>query len=264
MNSDVFIPARLESVRLPKKHLLELNGKPVIYHLVNRLKNCKKIRNIIVCTTTLSSDDPLVNYLHKEGILYFRGSATDILARFLECAKKFNSDNIVDVEGDDIFTDPLYVDKIVEEMENTKLDFVSGNQSSNNFDSKYGFPHGIVPAGIHIAALKKICNLKISTNTDTGYKEFFTKYDFFKTKFIFPESDLNISSNLRLTLDYEEDFELAKMIFKKLGPDFSFDDLLNLFNNEPELLQITQSIIQKWQLNYKKNITNFSLRNENE
>ena len=144
------------------------------------------------------------------------------------------------------------------------LDFVSGNQSSNNFDSKYGFPHGIVPAGIHIAALKKICNLKISTNTDTGYKEFFTKYDFFKTKFIFPESDLNISSNLRLTLDYEEDFELAKMIFKKLGPDFSFDDLLNLFNNEPELLQITQSIIQKWQLNYKKNITNFSLRNENE
>ena len=54
------------------------------------------------------------------------------------------------------------------------------------------------------------------------------------------------------------------MIFKKLGPDFSFDDLLNLFNNEPELLQITQSIIQKWQLNYKKNITNFSLRNENE
>ena len=125
--------------------------------------------------------------------------------------KKFNNLNL-DIERRKIeytkfretFNDNW--ENFILESKNTKLDFVSGNQSSNNFDSKYGFPHGIVPAGIHIAALKKICNLKISTNTDTGYKEFFTKYDFFKTKFIFPESDLNISSNLRLTLDYEEDF----------------------------------------------------------
>jgi spore coat polysaccharide biosynthesis protein SpsF len=264
MNSDIFIPARLQSIRLPKKHLLELNGKPVIHHLVNRLKHCKKIRKIIVCTTTLTSDDPLVNYLDKEGILYFRGNENDILVRFLECAQKFDTDIIVDVEGDDIFTDPFYVDKIVEEMEKNELDFVSGNTSSHNFDSKCGFPHGIVPAGIHRTALKKICNLKISTNTDTGYKEFFTKYDFFKTKYIFPESNLIVPSNLRLTLDYKEDFDLAKAVFKKLNNNFSFNDLLNLFNTEPKLLKINQCIIEKWQSNYNKHIANFSLRNEHE
>ncbi len=263
MNSDIFIPARLDSIRLPKKHLLEFNGKPMIQYLIDRLKNCNKIRKIIVCTTTLVSDDPLVNYLQKEKITYFRGNEKDILARFLECAKKFDTDIIIDVEGDDIFTDPFYIDKIVDEMEKNNMDFVSGNKSTKYFDSTYGFPHGIVPAGISRKALEKICDLKISDNTETGYKEFFTKYSIFKTKFISPESDLITPSELRLTLDYLEDFKLAKIIFEKLGNNFSLNDILNLFNREPELLKITQPVIEKWQSNYKNNISNFSLKSEN-
>lgn len=70
-------------------------------------------------------------------------------------------------------------------------------------------------------------------------------------------------SELRLTLDYQEDFELAKIIFEKLDNNFSLNDILNLFNREPELLKITQPVIGKWQLNYKNNISNFSLKSEN-
>ena len=57
MNSDVFIPARLDSTRLPKKHLKKINGEPLIKLLVKRLEKAKKIRQVIVCTTNQKSDD---------------------------------------------------------------------------------------------------------------------------------------------------------------------------------------------------------------
>ena len=59
INCDVFIPVRLDSSRLPKKHLQPLNGKPALQHLLERLTLCKEIRNIIVCCTTNSTDDEL-------------------------------------------------------------------------------------------------------------------------------------------------------------------------------------------------------------
>ena len=173
MNADIFIPARLDSERLPNKHLSLINDRPILKYLIERLQNAKKIRNIIVCTTNLQTDEPLVNFLEHENIMYFRGSENDILDRLLKTATKYGTDIIVDVEGDDFYTDPFYVDRIVSEMQNTDIDFISGNSSTESFDSNSGFPHGLVPMGIRTKALKKICQLKITNNTETGYKEFF-------------------------------------------------------------------------------------------
>lgn len=129
MNIDIFIPARLDSNRLPKKHLLQINGKPVIINLVNRLRSAKSIRNIVVCTTNLPSDDHLARILDEEKIECFRGDEKDILSRFLMASKKFDSDIIIDVEGDKLFMDINYVEKIILKMKKSKLDFVCGNDS---------------------------------------------------------------------------------------------------------------------------------------
>ena len=156
MISDIFIPARLESSRLDQKHLKLLKGKPVIGNLIDRLKLSKKFRNIIVCTTNLASDESLVDYLDKENIMYYRGSDKDILTRFLDAAKYFDTEIIIDVEGDKIYTDPFFVDKIVSEMENSDVDFVIGNDSLDNFDPTLEL-HGFIPTGIRVSALEKIC-----------------------------------------------------------------------------------------------------------
>ena len=108
MQTDIFIPARLGSQRLPKKHLKEINGIPIIKYLLDRLKSCRTINKIIVCTTNLKQDDELVEYLKKEDVLTFRGSEHDILNRFLEAANYFNTEIIIDVEADKIYTDPKY------------------------------------------------------------------------------------------------------------------------------------------------------------
>lgn len=262
MKVDVFIPVRLSSNRLPAKHMKEISGKPVIEHLVARARQAKKIRHVIICTTKLPTDDPLVDFLKNKKILYFRGSDKDILQRFLDAARYFRTDAIIDVEGDKLYTDPVFIDKIVTEMEKSDADWVSGNSSSTEFSSKFGFPHGIVPAGIRTSALEKICKLKKTDNTETGYKEFFTSTNLFKCKYIFPESKISFSEKMRLTLDYQEDLDLAKKIFSELGTNFHFMEVIELFNKKPELLQITESAIEKWKKYYEQNVTDYSLKRD--
>lgn len=259
MNIDIFIPARLESSRLPRKHLEKILDKPSIVTLVNRMKTTNS-RKIIVCTTTKPSDDPLIDVLKKENIAYFRGNEKDILQRFLDAAKQFNTDVIIDVEGDDIYTEPDYVNEIIQIFLKTDYDYVSGNVSPDNFATKFGFPHGLVPSGMKISALKKICKLKITNNTETGYREFFTLPNLFQCKFLFPNSQIFIPANLRLTLDYDEDLFLAKEIFKELGTNFHFQDILDLISKKPDLLKITKNIYNIWKKNYQSKKINYTLK----
>ena len=96
---DIFIPVRLKNSRLPKKHFQQIIGKPALQHLVERLALCKEIRNIVVCCTTDQTDDELIDFLQKKKITFFRGNQNDILQRFLDAAKKFDTDIIIDVAG---------------------------------------------------------------------------------------------------------------------------------------------------------------------
>jgi len=257
MNSDVFIPARLDSTRLPKKHLKKINGEPLIKLLVKRLEKAKKIRQVIVCTTNQKSDDELTSFLEKENILVFRGSEKDILNRFLEASKYFKTDIIIDVEGDKIFTDIKYVDKIVDELENSNYEFITGSTLEKTFVPSAPI-HGFVPAGIKISALEKICKIKKTNDTETGYKEFFTSNTLLKKKFI-TFNDINLPKNSRFTIDYLEDFEFAKNIFKILGNDFQINDVVDLIEKQPELLKKIEPIIKQWNENYAKKITKLNL-----
>jgi len=257
MNSDIFIPARLDSTRLQKKHLKKINGEPLIKLLVNRLKKSKKVRYVIVCTTDQKSDDELVEFLKKENILTFRGSKKDILFRFLEAAKYFKTDIIIDVEGDKIFTDTKYVDMIIKELENSDFEFITGSDSKGKFNASASI-HGFVPTGIKVSALQKIFELKQTDDTETGYKEFFTSNNVIKKKFITIDN-IDIPKNSRFTIDYLEDYEFAKVIFNKLGNDFKIEQVINLINEQPELMNKLQNIIKQWNKNYEKNITNLNL-----
>lgn len=259
MNCDIFIPARLQSTRFPEKHLQKINSVPLMKYLIQRLQTCKHIRHIVVCTTDSISDEKLVQFLKQEKIMYFRGNEKDIIKRLFDASNHYGTDIIIDVEGDDFFTDPLLVDKLAIEMQNSDFDFISGNISTKNFDSKSGYPHGLIPVGIRYSALKTIFEQKQTSDTETGYKEFFMNNNLFKIKYLVPETIHEFSENLRLTIDYKEDFELAKQVIKELGNNFTFDSLLELFRTKPKLLKIVEPVIEKWKRNYNAHLTDTSL-----
>ena len=250
MNCDIFIPIRLKSQRLPNKAIIEINGKPIALLLINRLLHCKKIRKVIVCTTKNTNDDPLVNILNKEKIEYFRGDEKDVLKRFLDAAQYYKTDYIVNVDGDDIYTDTHSIEMIVDEFERTKADYIY-------FE---GLPLGLTPAGINVGALRKLCELKKTTNTETGYRKFFTENKQFKCIKIDSTKTVKFPKNVRLTLDYPEDLKLATIIFGILGNNFHWEDITKIFKSKPELIEITKNVTENWQEHWNTNLTDLSLK----
>ena len=249
-NFDVFIPVRLSNTRLPNKAMKLVDEKPILLYLIERLQKSNKVRNVVVCTTTNESEEPLVSLLEKMNILVFRGNEKDILIRYLDASKKFNTDFIISVDGDDIYTDPSYVDEIISIFEKNDYDYVD----------MVGFPFGIASVGIKVSSLEKICKLKNTDDTETGYRLFFTENKIFKIYELKPPDNFSFPKNLRLTLDYEEDLVLAKKIFKELGNDFHLSDILQLFQNSPDLLKITENLEKKYKEHWDSNVTDTSIR----
>ena len=53
----LIIQARMSSTRLPGKTMMPLAGKPLIYRMIERLKRCQKIDQIVIATSTNEEDE---------------------------------------------------------------------------------------------------------------------------------------------------------------------------------------------------------------
>ena len=79
----VIIQSRMGSSRLPGKVLKKLNDKTVLGHMIDRLKKSTIIDDIIICTTSNSEDDLIVNFCEKNQVKFYRGSENNVLSRFI-------------------------------------------------------------------------------------------------------------------------------------------------------------------------------------
>ena len=254
MNCDVFIPVRLDSSRLPKKALLKILDKPALQVLIERLSKSKQIRNIVVCTTTSQSEDELVDFLKEKHLKFFRGSEKDILQRFLDAAATFGTDYIINVDGDDIFTDPKTVDSIVENYSKSKTDFIKITN----------VPLGLQSFGFTLKVLKQICKNKKTNDTETGWIRFFTESEIISKDEALQNLTTPFPEKIRLSLDYPEDFEVAKNIFSSLGENFDLEELSEFLNKNQEILSIIQKTEEKWKNHWNTNLSDTSMKKNEE
>ena len=252
MNCDIFIPVRLNSKRLPRKAIRNIGNDLAVMHLIKRLRRVKNARKIVVCTTTLKSDDYLVEILKKNKVTYFRGSNKDILKRYLDAAKKFNTDFIVDVDGDDLLSDPSSIRKIISYFKKTNKEFI---QLTN-------LPLGLQEFGFTVSLLKKICQLKTAKDTETGFINFFTKTKICEVTNLPIQTKNALKHDIRLSLDYKEDLEIFRIIFNDLGDNFSLEGLFTYLNKNLELIKRIKQNDKKWNSHWGKNLTNYELKNE--
>ena len=61
MHVGYLITARLKSTRLPFKLMKEIQGKPIISHMLDRLKLAKRVNRIVICTSKDPQDLPLLD-----------------------------------------------------------------------------------------------------------------------------------------------------------------------------------------------------------
>lgn len=86
------IQARMSSRRLPGKVLIDLDGRPVIDHVIARVREVMPRERIVVATSRDSSDDALAHHVEKSGIKVFRGPLENVFERFQLCLKEHPAD----------------------------------------------------------------------------------------------------------------------------------------------------------------------------
>ncbi|KYH34825.1 3-deoxy-manno-octulosonate cytidylyltransferase [Clostridium tepidiprofundi DSM 19306] len=235
------IQARMGSTRLPKKVLMPLCNKPMLEHLVNRLKCCEKLDEIVIATTTLEQDDKIVELAEKNNIKYYRGSENDVLKRYLESAYKVNADIVVRITADCPFIHPKLVDDVIEYFKSNSYDYVSPK-------SEYGLIRGLDTEVFSYEALKKADKLA----KKEIFREHVTLYMYrnpenFKIG-VFPIPIELKNYNIRLCVDQEEDFALINILYNRLynGKDIiNIYDVISLLEREPRLLNINKDVQQK-------------------
>ena len=220
---NAIIQARMNSARLPGKTMMDIEGLPLLKHVVDRTDKSKEIDNCIVATTSNQSDDIIIDYCIENEINYFRGSEENVLSRFYNCAKEYNTDIIVRVTADDPFVDYQLIDFSVKKLkDNLELDYVS-----NTIKPTYPFDLDI--ESFKFSALKKAYN-EAELESD---KEHVTPYIWRNDKIFNLHNFLNDIdySHLRWTIDEEEDLNFAKEIFNQLYKNnrfFLMNDIIEL------------------------------------
>jgi spore coat polysaccharide biosynthesis protein SpsF len=95
----IIIQARIGSSRLPGKILAPLAGKPLLWHVVRRLEMAAvwidRPWQLMVATTDQPEDDLTFQWCASEGLPVFRGSAEDVLDRYLAASADLADDAIV-------------------------------------------------------------------------------------------------------------------------------------------------------------------------
>jgi spore coat polysaccharide biosynthesis protein SpsF len=228
------IQARVSSSRLPGKVLFNLpaNGnKKMIDQIISRCKAAKKISTIVLATSTHHSDEELVNHVVYTDLVY-TGSLTNVLNRYYECATIYKMDHIVRITGDNPCIDPVFIDKAI--------DFHLEN------DNDYTYTQGL-PIGLNIEILSYKA-LKIANNNakQEVEKEHVTPYikgneSLFKNRILIFAGFEHIS-DLRLTVDYANDFSMINLLYNYLGDEFSINNVMDLITKFPWLKSVNVNL----------------------
>jgi spore coat polysaccharide biosynthesis protein SpsF len=244
----IFIPVRLSSTRLPLKAMRRIQNKPCIQLLVERVRRSRRIGHIVLCTTTSKNDDELVNLAKRLDIECFRGNDVDILERYRQAAIKYNVKSIVNVDGDDIFCEPSFIDLTSEKLDDA--DCVLWQD----------VPLGSSPVGIRTSAIEKICSIKDVSNTETGWTRFFTETGLFRVIRLRPDEHQLRDPSIRLTLDYEQDFRLFEKIYENLKEPFDLKDIVRLLRAKPELAKINANLNDIYMKNFNSKAVRVKLK----
>ena len=228
------IQARMGSTRLPGKVLKTIEGKSMLEHQIDFLKQSELTDQLIIATTTLSEDNKIEELTHQKNIDCFRGSTQDVLERYYKCAKKFNGDMIVRITADNPLVEPTLVDKIIQIAIDTKCDF-----ATNMMEQTY--PLGYLVEVFPFRVLEKL----YINQKDPLTREHVT-YHIKRNPELYNIQNYELPKDIarpewRLAVDEEEDFKIMSEIFASLYKSGQFIKYVSVI----KLLESNKNLVLK-------------------
>jgi spore coat polysaccharide biosynthesis protein SpsF len=251
------VQARMGSSRLPGKVLLDIAGKPMLERVVMRTSRAASVDQVLVATTTDAIDDPVAEYCHSRGIPCTRGSLHDVLDRYYQAAKPARADMVVRITGDCPAIDPVLVDDCVKTLLEASFDFTC-NRLPSPFTRTY--PIGLDTEVCTFAALEKAWK----ESTEIFHREHVMPYLYEGVELTEISSQLSVGVSprgfqiaqlnhvkdygaYRWTVDTPEDLEFMRQVYSRFGgrDDFSWTEVLDVVQNEPDLMKINATVKHK-------------------
>lgn len=230
-----FITVRTSSTRLPGKCLLPFGNETVIGHVIKRAISYGI--DPIICTSMDSSDDVLEEIANVLGVRCFRGSMNNKLKRWYDCAEEFNIESFHTIDADDPFFDGSEMIKSIKLLQSGNYDVVCPTESSSSGGASVGYSlsRDIVARALY----------GLEDNTDTEMMWYYLeRIKGIKMKTLPDHGTIN--SNVRLTLDYEEDYWLLASVVRMLGNNASRKEVNQLFVGNPDLSKVNLFRNNEW------------------
>src|SRR5215469_15795806 len=229
------------STRLPGKVLKPVAGKPLLWHIVHRLKACRLLEDIAVATSVNPADEAIVEWCNQEGVIVVRGPEDDVLARYARAAEKLDADIIVRVSSDAPFIDAGFVDHLVATLIEQDGDYVLLEDGAET-----------AHVGVDPFSRRALDRLMMDAAHDPAAKEHVTGYfklnpGFVKLVRAAPYPALARKGG-RLTIDTPDDLAFIEALHARSAAragEASLADLLLILEREPELNRINAHVTQK-------------------
>lgn len=236
----IIAQARMGSTRLPGKVMMDLGGRPVIEHVLERALAVKRANALVIATPDLPEDESLALHVRSLGVEVVQGSAEDVLSRYAKAARAAQADVVVRITCDCPLIDPAVIDESIEAFFSSGADYCT-----NALRRTY-------PIGMDVEVLKVAAVYAAESEaTEKQHREHVTP-------FIYQHAERfklhNVEApawatrpELRLTVDEPADLMfLRELLRRSHGSSLSLREVLAVVDGHPELLELNAGVMHRY------------------
>jgi len=229
------VQARMSSTRLPGKVLADVAGRPMLWHLLRRLRRARGLDQIVIATSTNPADDAIAGFCAQENACCFRGSESDVLDRYYQAARASSADVVVRVTADCPLLDAAVVDKIVHRFLQGGCDFVSNTL-------RYTYPDGLDTEVFSFAALEQAWR-EAGKPSDREHVTPYLRAGKFRLCNV--EYEGVLPPNLRWTVDEPQDLEFIRRVFAAFAGReyFAMEEVLDFLKQNAAVQALNSSVL---------------------
>jgi spore coat polysaccharide biosynthesis protein SpsF len=231
------VQARMGSSRLPGKVLRPLAGRSVLGRVVRAAQDSGVLADLVVATSSDSSDDAVVAECDRLGVAWHRGPVDNVLTRFVGALDDHPADAVMRFTADCPLLDPEIVSLVASVYRAVPgLDYASTSIART-------LPRGLDVEIIRADALRTVDRLA----TD-HHRVHVTSYAYAHPE-VFRVLGVTLTpdrSQLRLTLDTARDWDLVRAVADHFGDvSVPLAKLADWLDGQPALRALNADVRQK-------------------
>jgi glutamate-1-semialdehyde 2,1-aminomutase/spore coat polysaccharide biosynthesis protein SpsF len=230
------IQARMGSSRLPGKSLAEIEKRPMLWHVIQRVKRASLVDRVVVATSTAPADDAIEKMCRENDVPCYRGSEHDVLDRFYHAARAEKASQVVRITADCPLIDPEVIDRVVRRFQRGDLDYASNAMVRS-------YPDGLDTEIFSFSALERAWH-EASKTSEREHVTPYLRSEKFRTANV-ENGSTSLYQHYRWTVDEAADLEFIRAVYKAFRgrESFGMKDVFELIEKTPGLEKMNSEIV---------------------